>query len=99
MGIIVNEGVRKPLVRLESVVFARDTPYETRLSYRLLRAERVLDAAVARTVRDTLIGVVWEGTGRRLRDAFVLHDGSAFEIGGKTGTGDHRYTTRDRGGT
>ncbi len=98
MGIIVNEGVRKPVARLESVVFARDTPYETWLAYRPQQAERVLDAAVARTVRATLLGVVQEGTGRRLRDTFALDDGSPVEVGGKTGTGDHRYTTYDRGG-
>lgn len=99
MGIIVNDGLRKPVARLESVLFARDTPYETRLEYQPRSAHRVLDVAVARTVRATLIGVVQEGTGRRLRDAFVLEDGSLVEVGGKTGTGDHRYYTYDKGGT
>ena len=98
MGIIVNGGLRKPVARLESVVFARDTPYETRLAYRPRQAERVLDAAVASTVRETLIGVVQEGTGRRLKGAFALDDGRAVEVGGKTGTGDHRYTTYGKGG-
>lgn len=98
MGIIVNGGLRKPVARLESLTFAQDTPYETRLAYRPQKVERVLDAAVAATVRDTLIGVVQEGTGRRLRDAFVLDDGSPVAVGGKTGTGDHRYYTYDKAG-
>ena len=98
MGIIVNGGLRKPVARLESLMFAQDTPYETHLVYRPQRVERVLDAAVAATVRETLIGVVQEGTGRRLRDAFVLNDGSPVAVGGKTGTGDHRYYTYDKAG-
>ncbi|MEP6971613.1 MAG: transglycosylase domain-containing protein [Betaproteobacteria bacterium] len=98
MGIIVNGGLRKPVARLESLVFARDTPYETRLAYRPQKVERVLDAAVAATARETLIGVVQEGTGRRLKDAFVRDDGSPVAVGAKTGTGDHRYYTYDKGG-
>ncbi len=98
MGIIVNGGLRKPVARLESVVFARDTPYETHLAYRPQNVERVLDAAVAHTVRETLIGVVQEGTGRRLKDAFALGDGSPVAVGGKTGTGDHRFYTYDKAG-
>lgn len=53
---------------------------------------------MAATVRETLIGVVQEGTGRRLREAFVREDGSPVAVGGKTGTGDHRYYTYDRAG-
>ena len=98
MGIIVNGGVRKPVARLESLVFARDTPFETRLAYRPQKVEQVLDPEVALTVRQTLIGVVQEGTGRRLKDAFVRDDGSPVAVGGKTGTGDHRYYTYDKGG-
>lgn len=98
MGIIVNDGLRKPVARLESLVFARGTPYETHLAYRPQLVERVLDPAVAQTVRQALIGVVQEGTGRRLKDAFVRDDGSPIAVGGKTGTGDHRYYTYDRGG-
>jgi membrane peptidoglycan carboxypeptidase len=98
MGIIVNGGLRKPVARLESLIFAHATPYETHLAYRPQRVERVLDAAVAATVRETLIGVVQEGTGRRLRDAFVRDDGSTVAVGGKTGTGDHRYYTYDKAG-
>ncbi len=98
MGIIVNGGVRKPVARLESLVFARDTPYETRLAYRPQKVEQVLEPEVAFTVRQTLIGVVQEGTGRRLKDAFVRDDGTPVIVGGKTGTGDHRYYTYDKGG-
>jgi len=98
MGIIVNAGVRKPVARLESLVFARDTPYETRLVYRPQKVEQVIEPEVAFTVRQTLIGVVQEGTGRRLKNAFVRDDGTPVAVGGKTGTGDHRFYTYDKGG-
>ena len=34
MGIVVNCGMRLPAARVESLEFARDTPFETRLGYR-----------------------------------------------------------------
>ena len=98
MGIIVNEGLRKPVARLESLNFARGTPYETQLAYRPPAPERVLDPAVARAVRQALLGVVESGTARRLAGAFTRSDGSPVEVGGKTGTGDHRYDSRDKAG-
>ena len=38
------------------------------------------------------------GTARRLKGALVDADGRAIEIGGKTGTGDHRYEVSGRSG-
>ena len=98
LGIIVNRGLRLPVERLESLLFARATPYETQLEYQPPKAERVLDAAVAEIVRGALIGVVAEGSARRLKGAFVQSDGTAVEVGGKTGTGDHRFNVLGRGG-
>jgi membrane peptidoglycan carboxypeptidase len=98
MGIIVNGGQKKPVVRLASLVFARDTPYETRLSPSPQASEQVMDPEVARVVRQALLGVVQDGTARRLSGVFKQADGSPLAVGGKTGTGDHRYDTFGRGG-
>ena len=49
-------------------------------------------------VRRGLIGVVENGTAKRLKGTLVRRDGSVVEIGGKTGTGDHRFDTYGRGG-
>jgi membrane peptidoglycan carboxypeptidase len=98
MGIIVNDGQRKPVARLESMVFAQDTPYETRLSLAPRPSEQVMDPEVVKVVRQALIGVVEDGTARRLSGVFTQADGSPIAVGGKTGTGDHRYDTFGRGG-
>ena len=98
MGIVVNGGMRLPVTRVSSLQFARGTPYETRLTYQPTQAERVLEPEIADVVRRALIGVVEGGTAKRLKGALVLRDGSVVQIGGKTGTGDHRFDTYGRGG-
>jgi len=98
MGIIVNRGLRLPVVRIAALEFARDTPYETRLAYRAPPSERVLPVEVADSVRRALLGVVEAGTAQRLNRALARRDGTLVEIGGKTGTGDHRFDVFGRGG-
>ena len=98
MGLISNGGLRRPVARVQSLQFAAGTPYETRLVNRDTRAEPVLDREVADVVRRALANVVDEGTARRLKGALVRGDGSEIAIGGKTGTGDHRYDTFGAGG-
>jgi hypothetical protein len=49
-------------------------------------------------VRRALIGVVEIGTAKRLKGTLVRRDGGVVEIGGKTGTGDHRFDTYGHGG-
>jgi membrane peptidoglycan carboxypeptidase len=98
MGIIVNRGMRLPMTRVTSLQFAQGTPFETRLAYQPTQAERVLAPEIAEVVRRALIGVVEEGTAKRLKGTLVRRDGRAVEIGGKTGTGDHRFDTHGRGG-
>ncbi len=98
IGIIVNGGVARPTVRLERLRFAEGTPYETVLTQDGGPGERVLPREVAEVVRRGLIDVVERGTGRRVTGAFVLPDGEAMMIGGKTGTGDHRFERFARGG-
>lgn len=98
MGIIVNDGLRLPTQRVDALHFARDTPYETRLEPRNASPVQVLPAEVTATVRRALFEVVDDGTARRLKGALVDANGRAIGIGGKTGTGDHRYERTGRGG-
>ncbi|WP_395322208.1 transglycosylase domain-containing protein [Variovorax sp. UC74_104] len=98
MGIVVNDGVRLPTQRVEALHFARDTPYETRLEPRNAKPEQVLPAEVTATLRRALLEVVNDGTARRLKGALADANGRAIDIGGKTGTGDHRYERTGRGG-
>ena len=98
MGIIVNEGVRRPAVRLQSLHFATATPYETRFERRPQSGERVLPKEVAEVARRALIDVVVGGTAKRLNGALTDGHGNHIEIGGKTGTGDHRFDTYGKHG-
>jgi membrane peptidoglycan carboxypeptidase len=98
MGILVNDGVRKPNTRIETMHFAMATPYETRLTYQGSEGEAVLAPEVAQAARSAIREVVDSGTAKRVRDAFVRPDGSHFPVGGKTGTGDQRFDTYGAGG-
>jgi membrane peptidoglycan carboxypeptidase len=97
MGIILNDGVRQPTVRVDRLHFAADTPYETLIEAKPASPERVLPAEVAQTVRKALIDVVENGTARRVHNAFQM-DGMPLVVGGKTGTGDHRFERYGPGG-
>jgi membrane peptidoglycan carboxypeptidase len=98
MGILVNDGLRKPNTRIQSLHFAANTPYETQLEYKSSKAERVLTPEVAQAVRNVIRLVVEEGTARRVKQAFVRPDGSFIPVGGKTGTGDQRFDSYGAGG-
>lgn len=98
MGILVNDGVRKPNTRFKTLHFAAATPYETLLRYQPGKAERVLAPEVAQAVRGAIRRVVEEGTAQRVKRAFVRPDGSVIAVGGKTGTGDQRFDTYGAGG-
>jgi membrane peptidoglycan carboxypeptidase len=88
MGILLNDGLRLPLVRIEQFHLAEGTPYETHMSYGVNRVERVLPKELTRTVRRALADVVENGTARRVGGAYHNEDGTKIAIGGKTGTGD-----------
>lgn len=98
MGILVNDGIRMPTLRLDALQFAKDTPYETRFNARPLSGERVMPREVAQAAKRTLALVVEAGTAKRLRGAFTDADGKPYVMGGKTGTGDHRFETYGKGG-
>lgn len=90
MGIIANDGLRLPTLRIERLGFALDTPYETRFAHQPEVGERVMAPEVAAALRNALSEVVEGGTARRLAGAFKGADGTALALGGKTGTGDNR---------
>ncbi|QTP55302.1 penicillin-binding protein [Billgrantia sulfidoxydans] len=98
MGIILNDGVRQPTLRIDELHFAADTPYETRFLPAPDRAQRVMAPEVAAVLRETLSQVVEGGTARRLHGSFTLEDGTPLVLGGKTGTGNNRIETVGRGG-
>jgi hypothetical protein len=98
MGIILNDGVRMPTLRIDTLHFATDTPYETRLISDPDRGERVLPAEVAKALRGALSQVVDAGTARRVSGSFKLPDGTPLVMGGKTGTGDNRIESFGAGG-
>ncbi|MBU4114930.1 MAG: transglycosylase domain-containing protein [Gammaproteobacteria bacterium] len=91
MGILVSDGVRQPLERIESLHFAATTPYETLLQHQPGKTEQVLPKEVAQAALGALRDVVDQGTARRVKGAFTRRDGSVLAVGGKTGTGDHRF--------
>ncbi|PZW47487.1 transglycosylase domain-containing protein [Pseudomonas sp. URMO17WK12:I2] len=98
IGIIQNDGIRLPTVRIDSLHFADGTPYDTRLGHVLEAGKRVMAPEVAAALREALSQVVDGGTARRLQGAFTLADGAPLILGGKTGTGDNRMTSVGRGG-
>lgn len=100
VGIILNDGMKYPLVRLEELHMGANTPYETLISRNTdsNSGVRVLKPEVARTLRAAMANVVEKGTARRVFQAYKRSDGKAYVIGGKTGTGDHRHETFGPGG-
>lgn len=98
MGIVVNNGVRRPAVRVDQLHFAAGTPYETELVWRARPGEQVLPPEVAAAARKALLRVVNSGTARRVKDTYLGTDGKPLLVGGKTGTGDHRFDVVGAGG-
>ncbi len=98
MSILVNDGVRSPMISLTDLLFAAQTPYETRLSLKPAKGQRLMPAEVAQTVRRALAQVVESGTAGRLAGALKDAADQPVTIGGKTGTGDHRFERYGKGG-
>ncbi|MBT9538884.1 transglycosylase domain-containing protein [Thiobacillus sp.] len=98
MSILVNDGVRKPMVSLTHMHFAAHTPFDTKLSRKPGQGEQLLPPELAQTVRRALAGVVQNGTASRLSGVLKDAAGNPLTIGGKTGTGDHRFQRFGRGG-
>ena len=98
MGILLNDGVRLPVLRIGELYAGEGTPYETAFVADSRAGERVLPVEVATAVRRLLALVVEGGTARRLAGVFTTDTGAAITMGGKTGTGDHHFETYGRGG-
>ena len=98
IGIILNDGVRQPSVRIQRLRFAVDTPYETVLGLDPAAPRQVLAPEIAARVRQALIDIVDSGTAQRMRGAFLNSIQAPMTIGAKTGTGDNRRKFFARGG-
>ncbi|KPX34600.1 Uncharacterized protein ALO69_04317 [Pseudomonas ficuserectae] len=98
IGIIQNDGIRLPPVRIDSLHFAAGTPYDTELTINPELGQRVLPAEVAAAMREALSQVVDGGTAKRVQGTFKMQDGSVLAMGGKTGTGDNRIESIGAGG-
>lgn len=105
MGIVVNNGRRMPTIRVKQLEFAKGTPYETLLRMDQTSdtpdkeiGEQVMRPETAAALKKALADVVENGTARRLKGALTNPDGSPVTIGGKTGTGDHRFEVFGSGG-
>lgn len=98
IGTILNDGVRMPTLRIDSLHFAAGTPYETQLVNDPHVGKRVMPSEVANAMREALSQVVDAGTAKRVSGSFKLPDGSPLAMGGKTGTGDNRIEAIGSGG-
>jgi membrane peptidoglycan carboxypeptidase len=98
MGVIVNDGVRRPSLKFSELRFAEGTPYHTVLEPLAPHSERIMEVPVARALKSVLAHVVEEGTARRVSGAFVGADGKPIKVGGKTGSGDNRLESYGRYG-
>ncbi|OLF51698.1 transglycosylase domain-containing protein [Pseudomonas chlororaphis] len=98
VGTILNDGVRMPTLRIDSLHFAADTPYETKLVNDPAEGKRVMPLEVAVALRGALSQVVDAGTAKRVSGSFKLADGTPLAMGGKTGTGDNRIEAIGSGG-
>lgn len=98
LGIIQNAGVRAPVRRIQSLHFAEETPYETYLVPATTAPERVMPRQVARVLKQLLLEVVEQGSAQRVRGALQTNGGASIAIGGKTGSGDNRFSSFDKNG-
>jgi membrane peptidoglycan carboxypeptidase len=98
VGILVNHGYRMPMVRIEEIQAADQTPYEVTFSKKRLGGERVLSSEIATAAKALLFDIVEKGTAIRGNGSFLKADGTEIPLGGKTGTGDHRYEIYGKGG-
>src|SRR3546814_556540 len=97
MGIVVNNGIRLPTVRIERLRFAADTPYETIVEADPPEPVRVLRPEIAAVVRRALVDTVESGTARPASHSFRAAARTAMVGRGPTGNGDH-HTQRQPGG-
>jgi len=98
IGIILSDGIYRKKISIKALHFAQATPYETRFVLPPAPDKPVMSPEVAQVLRDVLERVVERGTARRVKDLSEGHTIPLLQIGGKTGTGDNRFTVFRRGG-
>lgn len=98
VGILVGDGIRNPVIRVEELHFAEGTPYDVVLRSTAVPGSRVLSSEVAAVARMAMADVVESGTASLLRGAVRGADSSVVAIGGKTGTGQNEVKTFGTGG-
>jgi len=98
MSVIVGGGMKYTNTRVTEMNFAEHTPFETRFRAKVDPGQRVLSADIAASVHDVIGLVVESGTAQRVKGVFKAADGTPLAIGGKTGTGDNRYSIFAPGG-
>jgi len=98
VGILLSDGIRYPVQRVDELHYAAATPYETVLRRSPPRGERVLSSEIAAVVRAAMVATVTRGTARRALGAVRAANGSPLLIGAKTGTGDNRFRVMGRDG-
>jgi membrane peptidoglycan carboxypeptidase len=91
VGIVLSGGVLYPTERIQQLHFGPGSPFETVLAHRVQPGVQVVLPQIAQLVRRDMLGVVQNGTGRRVHDGVKLPDGTVLPIGGKTGTGDNEF--------
>jgi membrane peptidoglycan carboxypeptidase len=97
MGILLNDGVMKPTIRMSRLRFASGTPYETTMAPKQSPGIRVMPTEVAQAILPVLAQVVQNGTAVRLAGAYRVGN-RQLVVGGKTGSGDNRFESFGRGG-
>ncbi|NLT65829.1 MAG: glycosyl transferase family 51 [Acidobacteria bacterium] len=97
VGIFLNDGMLRPVIRMAELRFAAGTPYETAMAPADTPGKRVMPQAVARAILPVLAKVVEGGTAIRLAGAYKVGD-KKLVVGGKTGSGDNRFNAVGRGG-
>ena len=99
VGIILNDGVKLPTVRFDSLMFGKGTPYQTLLTHdSTMHREQVLDPAITHVMKGVMAEVVDQGTARKVKGVYKDAFGQLLPVGGKTGTGDQRYDEFSPGG-
>jgi membrane peptidoglycan carboxypeptidase len=98
VGILVNDGVRLPVVQVSEVEFGVGTPYETHLEYHAPEPEQLLSREVARVAREALLDVVANGTAQFVRGVIRDESDAILPVGGKTGTGNNQFKVFGAGG-
>ena len=99
VGIILNDGVKMPTLRFDSLEFGVNTPYQTLLVHKDTKQEQlVLDPAITHVMKGVMTEVVENGTAKRVKGVYKDASGLPLLVGGKTGTGDQRYDEFASGG-